>query len=97
MTEFQFHSGPDLMTATIRHFSNPDENGNSAYLTFEGKGPRGGYASGPMLKHDAMVELAALLDEALGYPHRCRACGREEEVCSDEPCEAVIEDREATD
>ncbi|HUD74221.1 MAG TPA: hypothetical protein VMQ76_04040 [Terracidiphilus sp.] len=25
--------------------------------------------------------------------HRCKACGREESVCSDDPCAAVLEDR----
>lgn len=94
--EFSFDCGPDTITAKLQHFNKPDETGHSAYISFSGKGPKGGYVYGPShLEREAMIELSAMIDEAMGWPHRCRSCGRDEADCSAEPCAAVQQDRAA--
>lgn len=95
MHKFEFWSGPDKMTAELHYYSKPDDEGRSAYITFSGKGPRGGYVSGPLIKQQDMGRLSDLIAEANGWPFRCKGCGRAEDDCSADPCAKVIEDREA--
>ena len=49
--------------------------------------------------HDAHCVTCHTVYDHEGYVlaeitiHRCKACGREESVCSDDPCAAVLHDR----
>lgn len=95
MDKFEFHSGPDKMVAELRHYSKPDEEGRSSYISFSGTGPRGGWVGGPTINEEYMDQLDDLIAEAKGWPFRCKGCGRAEEDCSPDPCEKVIADREA--
>jgi hypothetical protein len=95
MDKFEFHSGPDTMTARLNHFAKPDEEGRSAYISFHGKGPRGGWVGGPMIRERYMDALDDMIAEAKGWPFRCKGCGRAEDDCSADPCDKVIADREA--
>lgn len=96
---FEFMSGPDTMTAELRRYSDGplvrQMHVNQPYISIHGKGPRGGYAPGPMIDAETMIKLDDMIADAKGWPYRCRACGRAEDDCSAEPCDAVIADREA--
>lgn len=96
MTEFEFKSGPDAMTAKLFQAGTWNDVDYAAYISISGTGPRGGFVPGLCISdREAMLKLSAMLDEALGFPHRCTSCGRAEADCSAEPCAAVIADREA--
>lgn len=95
MSRFDFNSGPDRMTCELSHFSKPDDQGRSAFITFSGKGPRGGWVGGPLIKEEHFDKLLDLIADAKGWPYLCKGCGRAEDDCSADPCESVIQDREA--
>jgi hypothetical protein len=92
---FEFYSGPDKMTAELHRYEGGPNKGGF-YISFHGKGPRGGYVYGPgTIPESAMEALDDMIAEAKGWPHRCKGCGRAEDDCSDDPCEEVLADREA--
>jgi hypothetical protein len=94
MDKFEFDSGPDRMTAQLYRYEGGPKVGEP-YISFHGKGPRGGYVYGPgIIGAAAMEKLDDMIAEAKGWPHRCKGCGRAEDDCSAEPCAEVIADRE---
>jgi hypothetical protein len=99
MEKFEFSSGPDSMVATLNRYSDGplvrQMNVNQPYISFHGKGPRGGWVGGPVIGVEAMDKLSDMIAEAKGWPFRCKGCGRAEDDCSAEPCDKVIADREA--
>lgn len=96
MDSFKFTNGPDDLKAELRHYSKPDDQGRSSYIAFSGKGPRGGYVYGPSsIDERYMDQLDDMIADAKGWPYRCKGCGRAEDDCCSDPCEAVLADREA--
>ena len=49
----------------------------------------------PMATEEDVDDALALLAELDGPPFYCRACGRLEDACSADPCEDVLEERDA--
>lgn len=99
MDSFEFHSGPDTMVAKLNRYSDGpfvrQMNVDQPYISFSGKGPRGGWVGGPVISAEAMGQLDDMIADAKGWPFRCKGCGRAEDDCSADPCADVIADREA--
>lgn len=54
-----------------------------------------GPTSGNLHNHEGIrPKLTDFTQDDMGREHVCSACGREENECSDEPCAAVVADRE---
>jgi len=77
----------------------PDRNGKLTLRSFGGAsltciGPRGGF-HGFSLSDEGARSVARHLVEHFTGREVCCACFRPEEDCSDDPCPAVIADRES--
>jgi hypothetical protein len=97
---FKFTCGPDDMVAELHRFSDGPMvrqlNVGKPYISFHGKGPRGGWVGGASsIDAETMDKLDDMIADAKGWPYRCKGCGRAEDDCSADPCATVIADREA--
>lgn len=93
--QFTFTNGPDTLTAKLHRRTGGPRAGQS-YISFSGKGPKGGYVYGPSaIDEEHFDKLLDMIADAKDWPYLCKGCGRAEDDCSADPCEAVIADREA--